>query len=262
MYYQVYLDVLFVTNFVMDFYLIFYVKRLMKISYSWKRTFLGAFLGALGSCSLLLCGRAPVWVKFGFSYVLLPALMTGSGFGKGSRKIKIKQFLLLEAAACFLGGLCFFAGYKWSLHYIKAMGFAMAVSFLLLEIFRKIKHSRENIYDVSLLAAGKAIQLKGLYDTGNLLVCPWNGKEVHIADESFFEEFLGENGVRQLPEYRIPFSSLGQEKGLIRTVQITAMTIRKEDGNIIVKRNPLIGLGSRELFEKKPYRLILHSRSF
>lgn len=263
MYYQVYLDVLFLVNFLMDFYMIFYVKRVMKISYTWKRTFLGAVAGAVLSCLTVFMYGVPFICKMLFSYVGIPVVMVWLGFPVVNRRGKFKRYLALTACSFFLGGLTFFLQYKWSLSYIKSLGFTIVISFIILEILRKIKQCRGNVFEVKLLVAGETIRLKGLYDTGNSLVCPWNGKEVHVADEAFFEAYLkAENGKGKLPEFQIPFSSVGKNKGLLKAVQISAMTIEGDDGIVAVKSNPLIGLGSKELFEKKPYQIILHSRSF
>lgn len=263
MYYQLYLDVLFLVNFLMDFYMIFFVKRVMKISYTWKKTFLGAIVGAIAGCFTPFAYGIPIFIKIIYSYLGIGLIMVWAGFPKVNRRGKIKRYMVLLGCSFFLGGINFFLQYKWSMSYIKSMGFTVVISFIILEILQKIKQYRSNIFEVKLLVAGETIRLKGLYDTGNSLVCPWNGKEVHVADETIFEGVLSsEDGREKLPEYQIPFSSVGKSKGLLRTVQISAMTIEGDDGVEVVKSAPLIGLGSKELFDKKPYQVILHSRSF
>lgn len=260
MYYQVYLDVLFLANFLMDFFMIFMVKRVLKISYTWKKTLMGAAFGAVAGCLTVFFNGVPMIIKVLYSYLGIGALMVWSGFPKGSGKLRAGIGLL--CCSFFLGGMNFFLQYKWSMEYKKSLGFTMVTTFLLLEILRKIKQYRGNIFEVKLLVAGETVCIKGLYDTGNNLVCPWNGKAVCVADETVLGKFLNEEGEKRLPEFQIPFSSVGRSRGLLRTVQITAMTIEGGERGQVVKNLPLIGLESREIFEKKPYQIILHSRTF
>lgn len=54
MYYEVYLDVLFVVNGIMDYFLLRLVNRLLHGSATPGRSLLGAFIGAAGVCMLVL----------------------------------------------------------------------------------------------------------------------------------------------------------------------------------------------------------------
>ncbi len=256
MIYQVYVDILFLMNLVMNLFLLFCVKRALKIAYTWKRTILGALTGALFSCLLLFTYGISEILKFMISYFGLPLLMVWTGFSPIAGRQWKKLVLVLYGMTLLLGGIVFFLQYKWSMSGGKALFFSMAIQFIGLEIFSRIKDRKRNLYRVNLKVEGEMISVKGLYDTGNLLVCPWDGKEVYIIDETYLEN------VKNLKEYRIPFSSVGKEKGLLRAVQISAMSVVGDDGKMVVKTQPVIGLGAKALFENRSYQMILHSNTF
>lgn len=263
MYYELYLDVLFLVNFIMDFLMISYVKKTLKIPYSWGRTILGALLGALGSCLLVFGYKIPWFFRFMMSYIGISMAMVRFGFPKTKWKGMVKRYFVLLLYSFLLGGIIFFLQYKWTLSLVKSLAAAGILSFLLLEILQKIKQYGNHIFEVKLLVEGETIKLKGLYDTGNHLVCPWNGKEVHVVDETCLNKYVGkEHQEEGLSLFPIPFSSVGENQGVMMAVQIDAMSIEGEEGRITVKNKPVIGLGSKKLFQNRPYQIILHSKSF
>ena len=53
MYREIYIDVVFVTNFLMDFVLLYLTGMFLGIHTAWYRCFFGAVLGAVSSCFIL-----------------------------------------------------------------------------------------------------------------------------------------------------------------------------------------------------------------
>lgn len=56
MYYEVYIDVMFLVNFMMDVLILFSVKALMKMPGSMKRVIAGGLVGSGLSCLVVICG--------------------------------------------------------------------------------------------------------------------------------------------------------------------------------------------------------------
>ena len=86
MHYEVYIDVVFLTNLLMDYILLWFVGRVFRCRKSFFRTLLGAFLGALFS-SLILCIPFELFPP---AFILLHGacgtgmLILGCGLKKGS----------------------------------------------------------------------------------------------------------------------------------------------------------------------------------
>ena len=104
MHYEVYIDVVFFTNLLMDYILLWFVGRVFRCRKSFFRTLLGAFLGALFS-SLILCIPFELFPP---AFILLHGacgtgmLILGCGLKKGS--LLVKSVLTLYLAAFLCGG--------------------------------------------------------------------------------------------------------------------------------------------------------------
>lgn len=62
MHYELYIDLFFLENFMMDSLLLFVTERIMGGKYSFKGVLSGAFLGSVLTC-LMVIVSVPAWVK-------------------------------------------------------------------------------------------------------------------------------------------------------------------------------------------------------
>ena len=190
MYYEVYIDVVFVTNLLMDYILLRLVGRLMHFGCTRRRCALGAFLGAVFS-SLMLFVRmdvVPVRIMLHGGCGVMMAVFTFR-LKKGS--LLMKALAAMYMTAFLMGGLWEMAAgrgkFTWLTFCILGVGSfgLMDVAVYLGDLFRV---HRKNIYPVT-LSYGKNIQtLYGFYDTGNLLTDPGTGKPVSLVKAEYIKE--------------------------------------------------------------------------
>ncbi len=264
MYYQVYLDVLFLMNFCMDFLVIHFTKSLLKLPKTFGRTCLGSLLGAVGSCLLTLGYGLPFWLKLALSIPGLSLLMVKAAFPKCKAKAFWKRYLVFLGMTFILGGLIVFLQYKIHLRTVLSLALGGGVLWLGIGAWNRFQARKTNLYRVCLYEKGEEIFIQGLYDTGNHLVCPWNGKEAHVVDEASIMPILKKTETgEELPEgfFYIPFSSVGKEGGMLKAKQIEGLKVFREEGELFFEK-PILALGKPSLFDGKPYHIILHSETF
>lgn len=280
--YQIYLDVLFFWNFLLDVLMLHQTGLLLfagtgSSKKSIGRILLGGGIGAAGSCLVTLGLGLPIFLKVILTIPGLSCLMVWVGFSRGrgrpGRRLFVRQYLTLLGDSLLLEGLVVFLQYRFMLNTFRAVLLAGGLTEGGILLYRLLKARKNHVYDVCLSYDGRPIYIKGFYDTGNHLACPWNQKAVHIVDEScLFQshsdekrrnpkgEEQKEQGKEELREgfFYIPFSSVGKEGGLMKAVQADWLKIFREEGELFIER-PVVALGAASLFYGRPYRMILHS---
>lgn len=260
--YQVYLDVLFFWNFLMDCLMLHQTELLLgKSKGNRKRRIvrigIAGGIGALGSCLVTLCLGLPIFLKVVLTIPGLSCLMVLTAFpgtkGGGGRRLFFKRYLTLLADSLLLEGLIVFLQYRFSFRTIWAVLLSGGLTELGILIYKRMRTRRSHLYNACLCCGGEPISVKGFYDTGNHLACPWNGKAVHILDESCLEKPPSEGEF-----FYIPFSSVGKEGGIMRAVQAESLRLFWEEGELFIEK-PIVALGAASLFDGRPYRMILHS---
>ena len=95
MHYELYIDVFFLVNVTMDFFLLAAVRKMSGSRVSYRRIFLGALSGALLTCLIVVLPIPYASVKFILFHSLANAVMIKAGLGiKGKREF-LQAFILL-----------------------------------------------------------------------------------------------------------------------------------------------------------------------
>lgn len=238
----VYLDVIMLLNFMVDFLLLLGTNSLSGHPLGWKRSALAACFGGVygGVCllpgfrflgntlwrivSLLLMG----WIAFGCSvsaarrcllFVLLSMALGGMAAGFGERGFV--ELLLASAGICLL---CYFG-------------------------FRG-KVGKATYLPIEISYGGKSMTLTALYDTGNTLLDPVTGKPVLVVGAEIAQQLLGLNRQQLLspvtavsssllPGLRlIPYRSVGQAGGLLLALRMQDVKIGRWKGSALVAFAP------------------------
>lgn len=279
--YQIYLDVLFFWNFLLDVLMLHQTGLLLKAGGGSRKKNIGKIvmaggIGAAGSCLVTLGLGLPIFLKVILTIPGLSCLMVWVGFsrgkGKPGRRLFVRQYLTLLGDSLLLEGLVVFLQYRFFLNTFWAVLLAGSLTEGGIFLYRGLKARKNHVYDVCLSYDGRPIYIKGFYDTGNHLVCPWNQKAVHIIDEACLAESFsdekggkteGEEESRKKEEFKegffyIPFSSVGKEGGIMKAAQADWLKIFREEGELLVEK-PVVAFGAASLFYGRPYRMILHS---
>lgn len=279
--YQVYLDVLFFWNLTLDCLILHQTGLLLgRTGGTGKRYILriaiAGAVGAVGSCLVTVCYRLPFFMKLVLTIPGLSCLMVWIGFtrakGRAGVRLFVRQYLTFLGNALLLGGLVVFFQYRFSLSTLWAVLLAGGLTEIGIRLYHCLKARQNHLYDVCLYYGGRSIRIKGFYDTGNHLICPWNQKAVHIMDEACLSEEVPVRESQKEPEepgrqkkeeltegfFYIPFSSVGKEGGIIKAAQAESLKVFREEGELLIEK-PIVALGASSLFSGRPYQMILHS---
>lgn len=255
MYYEIYIDVLFLRNFMMDTLLLWMVGRILRCIASYPRIVLGGVLGATGACVLILLPFSSFIPGVILTHAVINTAMIVTGLRIHDKKIFVKAFGLLYVQSILMAGIMeFFRPYVR----ICSLFFAVAVcsAFILCGVWRFISYIRERcktIYPVTLFTEDGEYKLQGLLDTGNHLRDPYSGKPVSIIDHHMAKQLLG---TKELSTIRyVPFRSVGGESSM-PAVKMKRMCIHGERDCWVDA--PVIGICEETISEKEEYEMILN----
>ena len=184
MYYEVYVDVLFVENLWVNVCLLLLTSRLMGYQTDRKRIAAGAALGSMGAC-LLETGSAYLTTAGWFlGTILTAAVMIRTAYGKRNTYIKCLVVLYLEG--WLLGGTVRYLEQFYVLAGLMLAGGSMVLAGILLAVewvLVKLREREDIICPVALYLGEASISTEGLVDTGNSLRDPVSGRPVSVCTE-------------------------------------------------------------------------------
>lgn len=294
MFYVVYIDVLFLVNFFMDFLVLTATGKILRIRTKLRRRVLGAVLGATCYCiTLYLPWEIRKWG--GRAIILIAAVIMGKLVFSLRKGKEILYFLLMfHTTAFFLGGTVTTLYYHTKLGYYlrkagKGDGYAQTMAGLFTAIvivsciFGKIaftcvsqrRKEKELYYEVNLQVGTRHRQVTALLDTGNHLKEPFSHKPVILMDIALAGELLEKETVDAVMEfYRtgemgkmgrdgrqirfIPYHSIGKSNGILAAFAIDGMTIRMEQEDRKLT-NVWTALSEEPISAKGGYQMILHA---
>jgi len=192
-YLKIYLDLVFLVNFVIDFFILYGVLKVLKNNTSIWRIILGSFIGSLSI--LILFIEFSSFVVFLYK-VIISMLMIIISFGKCNF---IKNLLYFYLISIILGG-CFYLFditriYKDTGMFI--INNSLMFNFIFLIIGSPIiiylfvrecisyKNNFSNKYLVDVYINDKLYKFSGFIDTGNRLVDPYKGRCVVLVNYEF-----------------------------------------------------------------------------
>lgn len=277
---EVYIDVVFAANLLMDYLLLEIVARFLRCSTSHRRCLAAAALGALGSC-LILCipsENTPVLTVVLHGFCALGMLRIGLKIQKGS--LLLKAFLMLYLTAFLCGGfweavsrertltikiflLCVFVVYTGSSAFLLAAD--------------SIRAGRQNIYPVTLGYQGRVRSAYGFYDTGNFLQDPVSGKPVSIIDADLIDKILSEESTEALKKFNenpkelrsteiaglkphyLSLQTVGKSPQMFLAVMLDDLCIHTP-GDVIHISGPIFALNFESSALGREYKILLNSR--
>lgn len=218
----IYVDVLFVVNFFINYFLLGVTAKFSKFNPKTFRLILASALGALYSLIILVddINAVALWS----SKVAVAVLMLVVAFRYDRVKTFVLSLLIFAFAnLLFLGmiiGVCITFSPKSvairnSVVYfdVSARSLLMCafVSYLLALIVVKIHNRRllkNEIYTLTVFAKGQQVTLYAFLDTGNKLREPFSNTPVIIADKSKVEHLCSGKNIRLIPASTINSQSV------------------------------------------------------
>ena len=184
MYYEVYIDVMFLVNFMMDVLILFSVKALMKMPGSTKRVIAGGLVG-----SAFLPGgnfAAAVGITMAVLHMLVSSGMVVCGLKIRSFSEFLKCYILLYFVSVLIGGILGmlkpYVKYT-SLYFAVVIGCYYTIR-AIWEFLCRLQKEELKICRIILYQEGSCCEIRGLWDTGNVLKDPLSEKPVCILEQS------------------------------------------------------------------------------
>ncbi len=274
MHYRVYLDVLFVINFVMDFSVLSVTIRILNVftTYSYLRRILGASAGALWAVIIIVLGlKEPVWYMV--TYFGISTLMVIIVIGWKKPYIIIKGVGILYITTFALGGilhvLYYYTTLGYMLHSISNKYRASASMWPIIGVTvvaapgvgkliglasAKIAMA-QTLFSAVIEYGDRRVRIPALLDTGNSLTDPFNGQPVHVIEAEAVKNLMESCG--QCGYHLIPYSAIGSEQGLIPVIRLDKLTLVSSK-KIYVVEKPLVALYDGHFSSRAEYRMIIH----
>lgn len=246
----IYIDVLWLRTFFVELHVCVFLNLWMKqMCPTLRIVWQCAVAVSLETLLFAVVGYGPV---FAVTSPLLRALLLKFLFRVESGGVFLRLFLWSIVATIAAGGMlglcrehlpesCWFAAGS------VICALSVIVSLILEE--RRTKHDG-NLYRITLRFGERAVEVVGLYDTGNRLCDPYVHAPVHILARTQAQVLLLDPAGRRL----VPFSAVGVQEGLLEVWTIDAM--EWQEGR---REHAVIGVAEDLLFEGKDYRLILNA---
>lgn len=262
MYYELYIDVFFFINFMMDSIILLSVKNMLRLDVSTGRVFAGACIGSLMTCSVIILPIPPLMKQLLFHFVV-NAVMIKTGLKVSGFVQWFRAIICLYIVSVLMGGILQMAR---PLLRTGSLFFTVAVTaYYLLKavwgfLYRTGKRMK-NICEVTLYSHAGELTMKALIDTGNTLTDSFSKEPVCVIGQTAAEKigggFTGEDA--SYPGFRyIPYHSINGT-GIMPSFRIDKMSIRIGNGEeeYYVSR-PLIGVSKDEPSAQGEYLMILN----
>ncbi len=259
MYYEVYLDSIFLICFCMNRYLLGLTALCLPCTATHARLWAGAAVGAAGELLALLVpvGGLPLrLVLLLISLYGMEGIAFGCWWGRGLVKITeglcVFFFLLGGILKLLLGLLPGREGGLAGGGMVLLLGAGCYEGIRLLVLRRQ--KDRENCRVILYGADGRSVQVEGLVDTGNSLTEPISGRPVAVLEQEIWERLYPEkppSGMRV-----IPYHSVGKPAGILTGYPMKDVEV--EIGGVRQKcRDIYIAIWQERLSETGAYQILL-----
>lgn len=256
MYYELYIDVLFLENLILDYLLLRLTRLLLGCPTTQPRLLLAAGLGSLSFC--ILCGVSLMWTVPGMliSYIGISVLMVKLGFHIKEWRLLARAVGLLYICSLLLGGIITWLEGVIALS-VLPLWVLMALSLVLLEILARwlfsMRKQKARLCEVTLSYGGVLRRATGLWDTGNSLYDPLHCKPVSIVERRILEPEVSKEELL----FQIPYHSLGEANGMLPALIADYLSVQLGDRRCVISR-PVLGLTEEPLSSDGSYDLILN----
>lgn len=269
---NLYIDVLFLVNFIMDLFILSIVRRGMKYPMIRWRIILGSALGAVWAVTVTAFPVFPQIVEMIMTYFVISILMVTTAFNLKKPKEIGKAVSALYLSALVIGGIMSAlyqhtkAGYyieqilrgngRGAIPFYRLIFLAAGTYFGIRALLRWIlpmMKEKSNFYEVTMHYKGKEKKVIALLDTGNRLFEPVSRKPVHVVTYEAVKELC--ESVSEV--IYIPFGSVGKSSGTMPGIFLDEMEIRQGDVVKVIKK-PLIAVCKKTLSGKGEYQMLLH----
>lgn len=175
---KIYLEYIFIINFLLDFMILYGTKRILKKNTSNIKLIISSIIGSLSTFILLInvSNNQLFIIK-----IILSIIMIITAFGSNNIKENIIYFYLISI---IIGGLIYLFDLKTN-PYLNMFLITILTPFIiytLIKEYTKFKTTIKDKYVVNIIIKNKEYKLEGFIDTGNRLKSPISNKSVILVN--------------------------------------------------------------------------------
>ena len=257
--YELYIDIFFLENFMMDHILLLLVRRILKSPATLGNIALGALAGSVLMCVVTVLPLPCPIIKFFLFHGVVSVIMLRAGLRIPWGRKMVYALCLLYAAGFLAGGIMgYLSQYgDWmevgSLFFALAAGSYYLASGVLWLLSAALGHGKYRCR-AEIFWKERKVALTALIDTGNSLTDPFTGEPVSILERTAADElFCG-----QMPEQMryIPYRSVGRKEGVLPAVRLEKLCIYERGPRWI--EAPLVGISEDAVSSDGTYRMLIH----
>ena len=256
---KIYVDLVILLNFFLDFLLLLSVSLILKRNASIKRVILGALTGGLSIMFLFISVSSFALFIIKILIAIIMILIT---FSYKDFKYTINNLIYLYLLSIILGGFLYYVNNELSYKNVGLIFFhkGIGINWLLIIILspivisiyvirsRKLKEEYSKRYEVEItFLNNKKALLTGYLDTGNNLFDPYKKRPVIIIDKSVLKGYK--------PRCILVPCMTVKDRHLIKCFKIKKIIINGK----IIKDECLVGISDNK-FEMDGVDLLLHKK--
>lgn len=242
---MIYIEVLFVLNCWIDFYLLFFTGKILKKEISFKRIITASLIGGLSTLLLFLKNDMILIIL----KLIICIVMQLISFNAKNIKELIEEIIYFYLLSIILAGVILLL--KERTISIKKVYITLFISTpIILYLYKikdnKLKSTYNNIHNVELYIDNKKYKFKALYDTGNKLYDQYKKRPISIlyTDKIILNY---ENSII------VPMNTVNR-KSILKCIVVDKMII----DNKYIKYKQLVGI-INEKINLNDINMILHS---
>ena len=286
----VYLDIIFLENVLMNYIIIFTTGMILKNEFKRKNVLLASCIGAIYSIFMYL-NILKITSNF-LMKIILSVIIIKIAFNPKKRKNLLKYLVIFYLVSFIFGG-CIFAlmyivkpqfvqirnGMFVGTYPIKIAIAGGLVAYVVTQIsFKMVKtkiNKKDMIYAIEIFYKEKSVKLKGLLDTGNLLKDPITGNPVIIVQKDKLINLFSQNILNNIEKILggdvkftieedediflkvriLPFSSIGNENGMLVGIKVDYINILIDETNKKMK-DVIVGIYNKKITKNEEYSAI------
>lgn len=287
--YVIYVDILFLINFIMDGCIFWISASLMNKVLSFKKIMIGSGIAATLYCiTLYLPGAEKIPTIL--SSILIPIIPILYLFKPRNLKEFLKAFIVSSGSAFIIGGASFnlyyyLRPYGHQTQGINAMipiGCGILISCIIYGSFNAIRRRLiipKFEYNLTINNKDKKIEVRGIVDTGNCLYTVGTHKAVTVVTYDSVKEIIpkeyetlfhysGTTKILKILEnekvdlnanklYLIPFRSIGCEDGVLLGMEVESISFLQGKSPYKFEKC-ILGVSSQKVFSDDTYAALVH----
>lgn len=240
---KIYLDIIFIINFLFDFILLMATSFLLRRNVKVKNMLLGALVGALSIFVLFM--RINSFELF-IIKVIISFIMVLITFKYKNIRYTLKNIFYLYSVSMILGGVLYYLNVEFSYSQDGLVFYhnGLSINFIFLIIFspiivyayvrqiKNLKNNYNNYYNCKIYFHNDCLDLTGFVDSGNRLTDPYLHRPIILINK---KDYIYD--INEFKMVMVPYSGINSE-GVITCITPTKIMIN----NRLLKKKCLVGL--------------------